>query len=66
MINKVILTGGGALLKGILPLASRNFETEVVHGNAFDKVEAPAVVEPLLKDSGPEFAVALGLALRKL
>ncbi len=66
VINKVVLTGGGALLRGILPLASSNFETVVVQGNAFDKVEAPAVVEPLLKDSGPEFAVALGLALRKL
>ncbi len=65
-VGKVILTGGGVLLKGILELAMSNFETTVVYGNAFEKVEAPAVVEPLLKDSGPEFAVALGLALRKL
>jgi type IV pilus assembly protein PilM len=66
VIDKVVLTGGGALLKGIRELAAKNFETDVVYGNAFEKVEAPAVVEPLLKDSGPEFAVALGLALRKL
>jgi type IV pilus assembly protein PilM len=66
VISKVVLTGGGALLKGIRELAANNFETDVVYGNAFEKVEAPAVVEPLLKDSGPEFAVALGLALRKL
>ncbi len=65
-VGRVILTGGGVLLKGILELAARNFETTVVYGNAFERVEAPAVVEPLLKDSGPEFAVALGLALRKL
>ena len=65
-VGKVILTGGGSLLRGILPLAAGNFETTVVYGNSFEKVEAPAVVEPLLKDSGPEFAVALGLALRKL
>jgi type IV pilus assembly protein PilM len=65
-IGKVVLTGGGALLKGIRELASATFDTEVVYGNAFDKVEAPAVVEPMLKESGPEFAVALGLALRKL
>ena len=65
-VGKVILTGGGVLLKGIHELATANFETSVVYGNAFEKVEAPAVVEPLLKDSGPEFAVALGLALRKL
>lgn len=66
VISKVVLTGGGSLLKGIRELAAKNFETDVVYGNGFDKVEAPAVVEPLLKDSGPEFAVALGLALRKL
>jgi type IV pilus assembly protein PilM len=66
VISKAILTGGGALLKGIRELASNNFETEVIYGDSFEKVEAPAVVEPLLKDSGPEFAVALGLALRKL
>ncbi len=65
-IGKVILTGGGSLMKGLLELAQGNFETTVVFGNAFERVEAPAVVEPLLKDSGPEFAVALGLALRKL
>ncbi len=65
-IGKVILTGGGSLMKGLLELAGRNFETTVVFGNAFERVEAPAVLEPLLKESGPEFAVALGLAFRKL
>ncbi len=65
-IGKVILTGGGAMMKGIMDLARTSFETTVVYGNAFEKVEAPAVLEPLLKEAGPEFAVAIGLALRKL
>ena len=65
-ISQVILTGGGSLLKGALELAKKNFETDVVYGNAFNKVEAPAVVGALLEDSGPEFAVAIGLALRNL
>jgi type IV pilus assembly protein PilM len=65
-VNQVVLTGGGSLLKGALPLAERCFETRVVYGDAFTKVEAPAVVAPLLKESGPEFAVAIGLALRNL
>ncbi len=65
VIAKVVLTGGGSLLKGIRELAANNFETDVVYGNGFSKVEAPEAVQPLLKDSGPEFAVALGLALRK-
>lgn len=65
-LSKVILTGGGALMKGILDLAHGSFETAVAYGTAFEKIEAPKEVEPLLQDAGPEFAVAIGLVLRKL
>ncbi len=65
-INKIILTGGGALLRGILPAAEGTFRSEVVLGNAFSKVEAPVFLAPVLESTGPEFAVAVGLALRKL
>jgi cell division ATPase FtsA len=65
-IGRVILTGGGVLIKGMLPLAQKNFDTSVEYGNAFEKVEAPALLLPLLKESGPEFSVAIGLALREL
>lgn len=65
-ISKVVLTGGGSLLKGFLDLAKQRFETEVVLGEPFAKVEAPAFLEPVLKNAGPEFAVAIGIAMRKL
>jgi type IV pilus assembly protein PilM len=65
-VAKVVLTGGGALMKGVLDLAQGSFETPVIYGNAFEKVEAPVAITPLLKDAGPEFAVAIGLALRRL
>ncbi len=65
-ISKVILSGGGVLMKGFLDLAKSNFKSEVVEGNPFDKVVAPAFLEPVLASAGPEFGVALGLALRKL
>ncbi len=65
-INKVILTGGGALLRGIMDVAAANFKSEVTLGNPFVKVEAPAFLTPILESTGPEFAVAVGLALRKL
>jgi len=64
-ISKVILSGGGSLMKGILELAQKSFGTTVVYGNAFAEIEAPVVLLPLLKEAGPEFAVAVGLALRK-
>lgn len=65
-ISKVILVGGGSLLKGLLDYTKENFKIEVVYANPFSKTEAPAFLEPILKVSGPEFSVALGLALRQL
>lgn len=65
-ISKVVLTGGGSLLKGLLPYANLSFHTEVFYSNPFSKTEAPAFLQPVLEVSGPEFAVAVGLALRQL
>ena len=65
-ISKVILTGGGSLLKGLKEIASNNFKAEVETGYPFSKVVAPEFLRKVLETNGPEFAVALGLALRKL
>ncbi|MEX2013971.1 MAG: pilus assembly protein PilM [Parcubacteria group bacterium] len=65
-VSKVILVGGGSALKGLSELAKNNFKTDVVIANPFNKVSAPAFLENILKETGPEFAVAIGLALRKL
>jgi len=65
-ISKVLLVGGGSLLKGLLDVAKANFQAEVFFSNPFSKTEAPAFLEPILEVSGPEFAVAVGLALRQL
>jgi type IV pilus assembly protein PilM len=65
-ISKIILTGGGSLLKGLLESAKENFHADVVRADPFSKIEAPAFLAPVLEVSGPEFAVAIGLALRQL
>jgi type IV pilus assembly protein PilM len=65
-ISKVILVGGGSALKGIVEVAKSNFQTEVVGGDPFSKVLAPAFLENILRETGPEFAVAVGVALRRL
>ncbi|KKP64540.1 MAG: hypothetical protein UR62_C0011G0018 [Candidatus Nomurabacteria bacterium GW2011_GWF2_35_12] len=65
-ISKVIFTGGGALLKGLKEVASNNFRAEIEIGHPFSKVGAPEFLGKVLETTGPEFAVALGLALRKL
>ena len=65
-ISKVIITGGGSLLKGLKEVAENNFKAEVEVGHPFGKVVAPAFLDKVLESTGPLFAVALGLALRKL
>lgn len=65
-VSKVMLVGGGSALLGIVDIAKENFQTDVVAGDPFSKVIAPAFLEKVLRDTGPEFAVSLGVALRKL
>lgn len=65
-VSKVVLVGGGSALKGIADVAKESFQTEVVAGDPFGKVVAPAFLEKVLRDTGPEFAVAVGVALRRL
>jgi len=65
-ISKVVLTGGGALLKGLSEYAKKWLEAEVVFGDSFSKLEYPAFLQPVLDEAGPEFSVAIGLALKKL
>ena len=65
-ISKVILTGGGSILKGLKEVALNNFKAEVEVGRPFSKVGAPTFLDKVLESTGPEFAVAIGLALRKL
>lgn len=65
-IGKVVLTGGGVNLKGLPQFAETSFQTPVIIADPFEKVEAPAFLEKVLEGAGPEFAVAIGVALRRL
>lgn len=65
-VNKIVLTGGGALLKGLSDLARISFQTEVVYADPFGKLETPAFLVEEFAQAGPEFAVAIGVALRRL
>ena len=65
-VSKIILTGGGVLLKGLPAVATKNFEAEVVLGDPFSKVDTPAFLGSTLQENGPEFAVAIGLALKAM
>ena len=65
-VDVVILTGGGAGLKGVAEHAQRALEVQVEIADPFAKLVTPAFLESVLSDVGPEFAVSVGVALRKL
>lgn len=65
-VDKVILIGGGASLKGIKEIASQHVYAPIVFGNPFERVQAPAFLAPVLSEVGPSFAVAIGVAMRAL
>jgi type IV pilus assembly protein PilM len=65
-IGKIIFTGGGAMTHGLLDYAKQSFASELSIADPFVKVEAPVFLAGVLKKTGPEFSIAIGLALRKI
>ncbi len=65
-LGGMVFTGGGAGLKGFKNFAQGKIQNEVRLADPFSKTQAPAFLEGVLKEVGPEFTVAVGLALRRL
>ncbi len=65
-VQKINLTGGGSNLKGLVEHAVARFGVEVNRGNPFARTVAPAFMQPILRELGPSFSVAVGLALHQL
>lgn len=65
-IASVVLTGGGGVTKELQAYAKQFFSRDVQLADPFSRTQAPAFMRPVLTEIGPEFAVAVGLALRKL
>ncbi len=65
-VDKIVITGGGAIINGMEAFVGPKFNMEVEVANPFSKIETPAFLDDLLKQVGPGFSVALGIALRGL
>ena len=65
-VSRVVLTGGGASLPGLAEAAKESLSAEVEIANPFARTESPAFLQNVLRDIGPGFSVALGVALRDL
>jgi len=65
-LSTLVATGGGASLKGFKEFAQQKISAEIRLADPFSKTQTPAFLEAILKEAGPEFSVAVGLALRRL
>jgi type IV pilus assembly protein PilM len=63
-IGRIVLLGGGASTPGIKEMAAEHFAKEVRLAEPFAPVRKPIILEDVLLEVGPKFAVAAGLALR--
>jgi len=64
-IEKVVLSGGYAQMPGLLNYFSEKLSMPVVIADPFSDIIYPKEIEPTLKNIGPAFSIAVGLAMRK-
>lgn len=63
-IEAVVLAGGSGGMEGMDAFLSGRFSVPTERVNPFSHIRAPEELEPVLRELGPSFAVATGLALR--
>jgi type IV pilus assembly protein PilM len=65
-IEKIILSGGSAMLPNLAPFMSEKINMNVIVGDPWARVSYPPELKPILSEIGPGFSVAVGSALREL
>lgn len=64
-IEKIVLTGGTALMPGIAEYLSRVLDMRIFVGDPWSFIQYPPDLKSVLATIGPKFSVAIGLALRE-
>lgn len=64
--KKIIMSGGGSVLKGLDVFVQDVLSLPVERANPFNKVAYPAFLEDTLQAVGPSFSIAVGTALRAM
>jgi type IV pilus assembly protein PilM len=65
-VEKIILSGGGALLLNLPDYLSKRLNIQVIIGDPWNRVRYPEELRPVLAEVGPRLAVAIGLAMREI
>ena len=66
VIEKIILSGGSALLSGLADFFKTVFNLPVFIGDPWYKVSYPSALQESLKELGPTYATVVGLALKEI
>lgn len=64
-IVQVVLAGGGSKMPGIVPYAQEQLGLPIAIADPFRKINYPASLEPIVRDLGPSFAIAIGLGAKE-
>lgn len=65
-IEKIILTGGSAMLPQLSSYLSQLLDIKVFLGDPWARVSHPVELKPVLQEIGSRFSVVLGLAMRDI
>ena len=65
-IEEIILTGGGAQLRGLKDYLSFEISKETKIGNPFENIFYPPILEEKIKKISSSYSVAIGVAQRKI
>lgn len=65
-IEKIILTGGSALLPRLSEFLTQEMNVNTYLGNPWARVVYPPDLRPILEEMGPRFAVPIGCAMRDI
>ena len=63
-VKKIILAGGESLMPGLKEYFTNTFKKEAEIANSFSNLYYPPILEKKLKEMGPGYAIAVGVALR--
>jgi type IV pilus assembly protein PilM len=66
MISRLAVSGGGSMIKNLIPYLTKEFNLEVFHYQTGEKYDVPVELKHQLEEGLPMFNVALGLALREV
>ena len=65
-VEKIVLTGGSALLPRLSEFLTKEMNINTYLGNPWARVVYPPDLRPVLDEMGPRFAVAVGSAMREM